>query len=175
MLVAPLITPPSGLVSHTMASLLKTQKANAANADAKGKGKRKAEEIMDIDEEEIQAPAPKKLRNKQRVLLLSSRGITHRMRHFMNDLEALLPHVKKGQSVPSPQHTRLINRTQTRSWTRRTTCTSSPSSRTCTTATTHSTSRRGGTRTCISGRRRHRTGRVSRCTSRTCTRWMSSR
>lgn len=28
--------------------------------------------------------------------MLSSRGITHRMRHFMNDLEALLPHVKKG-------------------------------------------------------------------------------
>ena len=85
-----------------MASLLKTQKANAAKADAKGKGKRKAGEIMDVDEEEIQAPAPKKMKNKQRVLLLSSRGITHRMRHLMNDLEVLLPHVKKGSSLPIP-------------------------------------------------------------------------
>lgn len=74
-----------------MSSVLKAQQKNAQKADAKGKGKRKAEE-MEVDE----VPAQKKPRNKQRVLLLSSRGITHRMRHFMNDLEALLPHVKKG-------------------------------------------------------------------------------
>lgn len=78
-----------------MASLLKAQKRNAEKADIKRKGKRKAEDV-DVDDEEVQEPAPKKLRNKQRVLLLSSRGITHRMRHLMNDLEALLPHVKKG-------------------------------------------------------------------------------
>lgn len=77
-----------------MASILKAQKANALKADAKGKGKRKADD-MDV-EEESEVPVLKKKRNKQRVLLLSSRGITHRMRHFMNDLEALLPHVKKG-------------------------------------------------------------------------------
>lgn len=70
-----------------MASLLKTQEANAA----KRKGKRKADDTdVDISEE------PKPKRNKQRVLLLSSRGVTHRMRHLMSDLEALLPHVKKG-------------------------------------------------------------------------------
>ncbi len=70
-----------------MASLLKEQK--------KAKGKRKADE-MEVDED--YAPVIKKPRNKQRVLMLSSRGINHRMRHFMNDLEALLPHVKKGVS-----------------------------------------------------------------------------
>lgn len=59
----------------------------------KGKGKRKAD-YMDGDDEVQQ---PKQKRNKQRVLLLSSRGVTHRMRHLMNDLEALLPHVKKGK------------------------------------------------------------------------------
>jgi ribosome biogenesis protein BRX1 len=70
-----------------MASLLKTQEANAA----KGKGKRKADDMeVDLPEE------PKPKRNKQRVLLLSSRGVTHRMRHLMSDLEVLLPHVKKG-------------------------------------------------------------------------------
>ena len=70
-----------------MASVLKVQKANAIKAE--GKGKRKADSI-DVDEPPVQK------KNKQRVLLLSSRGINHRMRHLMNDLEALLPHVKKG-------------------------------------------------------------------------------
>ncbi|KAF8710773.1 Brix, partial [Rhizoctonia solani] len=67
-----------------MSSLLKAQTANA-----KGKGKRPAND-------EGEAVPPRK-RNKQRVLLLSSRGITHRMRHLMGDLEALLPHIKKGK------------------------------------------------------------------------------
>ncbi|KAF9817851.1 hypothetical protein IEO21_03193 [Rhodonia placenta] len=89
-----------------MASILKTQKTNASKADAKGKGKRKAE-AMDIDEE-VQAPVPKKLKNKQRVLLLSSRGITHRMRHLMNDLETLLPHVKKDSKLDSKNHLHLL-------------------------------------------------------------------
>lgn len=70
-----------------MASLLKTQEANAT----KRKEKRKADDMgVDFSED------PKPKRNKQRVLLLSSRGVTHRMRHLMSDLEALLPHVKKG-------------------------------------------------------------------------------
>jgi ribosome biogenesis protein BRX1 len=76
-----------------MAPLLITQKAYAAKLDAKGKGKRKADDI-NVDDDVQQ---PKQKRNKQRVLLLSSRGITHRMRHLMNDLETLLPHVKKGK------------------------------------------------------------------------------
>jgi ribosome biogenesis protein BRX1 len=75
-----------------MSSVLKAQKANATKSDPKGK--RKADE-MDVDD--VETPLPKKKKNKQRVLLLSSRGITHRMRHFMNDLEVLLPHVKKGE------------------------------------------------------------------------------
>lgn len=57
------------------------------------KGKRKADH-MGVDEPA--SDEPKRKRNKQRVLLLSSRGVTHRMRHLMNDLGALLPHVKKG-------------------------------------------------------------------------------
>ena len=85
-----------------MASILKAQKANAK--DVKGKGKRRADE-MDVDAEERAGPvagedavvAERKVKkNKQRVLLLSSRGVTQRMRHLMADIEALLPHVKKG-------------------------------------------------------------------------------
>jgi len=68
-------------------------KTRPVQLDAKGKGKRKADD-MDIEDEVQQ---PKRKRNKQRVLLLSSRGITHRMRHLMNDLETLLAHAKKGK------------------------------------------------------------------------------
>ncbi|ESK86734.1 ribosome biogenesis protein brx1 [Moniliophthora roreri MCA 2997] len=88
-----------------MASILKAQKANASKADAKGK--RKADD-MDVDEEEQAISAPKKMKNKQRVLLLSSRGITHRMRHLMNDIEALLPHVKKDSKLDSKSQLHLL-------------------------------------------------------------------
>ncbi|CAE6523410.1 unnamed protein product [Rhizoctonia solani] len=78
-----------------MSSLLKAQTTNA-----KGKGKRPAND-------EGEAGPPRK-RNKQRVLLLSSRGITHRMRHLMGDLEALLPHIKKDSKLDSKNHLHLL-------------------------------------------------------------------
>jgi ribosome biogenesis protein BRX1 len=81
-----------------MASLVKAGKANAERKKlSEGKRKLEAEEDdeMEVDEAETPAP-PKKKRNKQRVLMLSSRGVTHRMRHLMNDLEALFPQIKKG-------------------------------------------------------------------------------
>ncbi|KAF5380869.1 hypothetical protein D9615_004145 [Tricholomella constricta] len=89
-----------------MASVLKAQKANASKADAAGKGKRKADD-MDVDQD-TEVVAPKKKKNKQRVLLLSSRGITHRMRHLVNDLEALLPHVKKDSKLDSKSQLHLL-------------------------------------------------------------------
>lgn len=70
--------------------MLKAQK-RAGTKD----NKRKAEEA-DGEIADLAGPSKKAKRNKQRVLMLSSRGVTHRMRHLMNDLEALLPHVKKG-------------------------------------------------------------------------------
>ena len=80
-----------------MATLHGTAKRAVELSAAKGKGKEKIKESdMDIDEVVDESQPPKKKRNKQRVLMLSSRGVTHRMRHLMNDLEALLPHVKKG-------------------------------------------------------------------------------
>ena len=91
-----------------MSSILKAQKANASKSDLKGKQKCRADE-MDVDEDEDVVPMAKKKKNKQRVLLLSSRGITHRMRHLMNDLEALLPHVKKGAFCKPHIHARLFN------------------------------------------------------------------
>lgn len=47
---------------------------------------------------------------KDKVLLLSSRNTTGRMRHFMLDLQALLPHTKKGEStMKSSVRIMLIN------------------------------------------------------------------
>ncbi|EJF66282.1 Brix-domain-containing protein [Dichomitus squalens LYAD-421 SS1] len=80
-----------------MASLLKESR--------KAKGKRNADD-MEIDQDH--GPVMKKPRNKQRVLMLSSRGINHRMRHLMNDLEALLPHVKKDSKLDSKNHLHLL-------------------------------------------------------------------
>ncbi|THH27047.1 hypothetical protein EUX98_g7140 [Antrodiella citrinella] len=87
-----------------MATVLKAQKVQAAKADLKGK--RKAE-VMDVEDDTTDTPK-KRTKNKQRVLLLSSRGITHRMRHFMNDLEVLLPHVKKDAKLDSKNHLHLL-------------------------------------------------------------------
>ena len=81
-----------------MASILEYPKYDASAR----KGKRKAAASdVDGDGDAYASATAKKKRNKQRVLLLSSRGITHRMRHLMNDLEAILPHVKKGVSPAS--------------------------------------------------------------------------
>ncbi|KAJ3866244.1 Brix domain-containing protein [Lentinula novae-zelandiae] len=101
-----------------MASILKAQRANAVKATHTGdrKGKKKADDMMELDDsdsgedmQEIEAvPATKNRKNKQRVLLLSSRGVTHRMRHLMNDLEVLLPHVKKDSKLDSKSQLQLL-------------------------------------------------------------------
>jgi len=87
--------------------VLKAQKANASKFETNNKGKRKADD-MGADGDEAEVAVPKKKKNKQRVLLLSSRGITHRMRHLMNDLEALLPHVKKDSKLDSKSQLHLL-------------------------------------------------------------------
>ncbi|KAG9542136.1 Brix-domain-containing protein, partial [Aureobasidium melanogenum] len=38
-------------------------------------------------------------KNRQRVLILSSRGITYRHRHLLNDLYSLLPHSRKDAKL----------------------------------------------------------------------------
>lgn len=68
--------------SNNMASVYKaTEKLS--------KGKKRAAE------DEASTVAEKK--RKDKVLLLSSRGVTQRMRHLLMDLETLLPHTKKGE------------------------------------------------------------------------------
>lgn len=59
------------------------------------KGKKRARA-----EEDAEAAGPSTVvekKRKDKVLMLSSRGVTQRMRHLLLDLETLLPHVKKGE------------------------------------------------------------------------------
>jgi len=48
-------------------------------------------------------------RNKQRVLVLSSRGITHRFRHLMLDVLKLLPHSTKDSKLEGKDRPMVIN------------------------------------------------------------------
>lgn len=84
-----------------MAPVLKVHEQDTAAIMEKRKGKRKVDDLNEDEEggDVRNDKSAKKKRNKQRVLLLSSRGITHRMRHLMNDLEVLFPHFKKGVCV----------------------------------------------------------------------------
>ena len=42
---------------------------------------------------------PSQPKNKQRVLILSSRGVTFRQRHLLNDIYSLLPHSRKDSKL----------------------------------------------------------------------------
>ncbi|GAA97361.1 uncharacterized protein L969DRAFT_87297 [Mixia osmundae IAM 14324] len=46
---------------------------------------------------------------KQKVLLLSSRGVSHRMRHLMADIGTLLPHSKKDAKLDSKHQLYMVN------------------------------------------------------------------
>ncbi|EIE81435.1 hypothetical protein RO3G_06140 [Rhizopus delemar RA 99-880] len=47
--------------------------------------------------------------NKQRVMMLCSRGVTYRYRHLMNDLEGLLPHSKKDAKLDTKNNLYILN------------------------------------------------------------------
>lgn len=97
-----------------MSSVFKTQSKHS-----KGKGRAQApaeeDEIMlengiESDEGEGVVTSSRKneedgekkdKRRKDKVLMLSSRGVTQRMRHLMHDVEVLLPHIKKGEWSPA--------------------------------------------------------------------------
>ena len=51
---------------------------------------------LDVEKPATNGAAKK---TKQRVLILSSRGITYRHRHLLNDLHALLPHSRKDAKL----------------------------------------------------------------------------
>ncbi|CAL3966843.1 unnamed protein product [Diplocarpon coronariae] len=54
-------------------------------------------------------PASGVKKNKQRVLILSSRGITYRHRHLLNDLSSLLPHGRKDAKLDTKSKLHQLN------------------------------------------------------------------
>ncbi|MCJ1280231.1 Ribosome biogenesis protein brx1 [Puttea exsequens] len=54
-------------------------------------------------------PQPHRPHLKQRVLLLSSRGTTHRHRHLLNDIHALLPHSRKESKLDTKSALHTLN------------------------------------------------------------------
>jgi ribosome biogenesis protein BRX1 len=46
---------------------------------------------------------------RQRLLLLTSRGVTHRHRHLLNDLAALLPHARKESKLDTKTRLQQLN------------------------------------------------------------------
>ncbi|KAL3140430.1 hypothetical protein ABBQ38_004690 [Trebouxia sp. C0009 RCD-2024] len=85
-------------------------------------GKRKAAPTPDVTQEPQQTPGGQKpakqaktstetpgFKNKEKVLLLSSRGITHRSRHLMLDLAQLLPHCKRDAKLDTKTDRGVIN------------------------------------------------------------------
>lgn len=86
-------------------------------------GKRKAGYVQVHDstkkQKSITAPVPKQdkpqpaaetsFKNKEKVLILSSRGITFRYRHLMTDLIALVPHSKKDSKLDTKNERGVLN------------------------------------------------------------------
>ncbi|SMR56677.1 unnamed protein product [Zymoseptoria tritici ST99CH_3D1] len=50
-----------------------------------------------------------KPKNRQRVLILTSRGVTYRHRHLLNDLHALLPHSRKDAKLDTKTQLHQLN------------------------------------------------------------------
>lgn len=71
---------------------------NSAAEDSKSK-KQKQADTKDVS----------KYINKQRTLVLSSRGITHRDRHLLSDLRDLLPHSKKDVKYDAKDELAAVN------------------------------------------------------------------
>ncbi|KAJ2967589.1 hypothetical protein NQ176_g9590 [Zarea fungicola] len=55
------------------------------------------------------APSAGPKKNKQRVLILSSRGVTYRHRHLLNDIASMLPHSRKDAKFDSKSRLSELN------------------------------------------------------------------
>lgn len=60
-------------------------------------------------EDVVAAPTKHSYTNKQRVLILSSRGITARYRHLLEDLKMLIPHHKKDNKLDDKGNIQAVN------------------------------------------------------------------
>ncbi|EQL04125.1 brix domain-containing protein 2 [Ophiocordyceps sinensis CO18] len=61
------------------------------------------------DSQKSEAPSNGVKKNKQRVLILSSRGVTYRHRHLLNDIASMLPHSRKDAKFDSKSRLNELN------------------------------------------------------------------
>lgn len=67
-----------------------------------GQPAKQADVAKEAEEEKDRIPGPVckgKWKNKERILIFSSRGINFRTRHLMQDLRMLMPHSKAGTKM----------------------------------------------------------------------------
>jgi ribosome biogenesis protein BRX1 len=84
--------------------------SDASMSDGEMREKRKQEQEAQEGEMKTRLERIKSgYTNKQKTLVLSSRGITHRYRHLMMDLLALLPHARKDSKLDTKQKLYVIN------------------------------------------------------------------
>merc|ERR1711939_837350 len=76
-----------------------------SKVNGKGKGRAALEEQGDQDQD----GRPMKKVFKQKTLVLTSRGITHRMRHLTKDLYSILPHSKMDAKLDTKHQLGLLN------------------------------------------------------------------
>ncbi|ELK31728.1 Ribosome biogenesis protein BRX1 like protein [Myotis davidii] len=88
----------------------KRPRKNGKDARPPAKPRDKAEEAEEEDRNRIPGPVCKgKWKNKERILIFSSRGINFRTRHLMQDLRMLMPHSKADTKMDRKDKLFVIN------------------------------------------------------------------
>uniref|UniRef100_A0A9L0T4Y4 Ribosome biogenesis protein BRX1 homolog n=1 Tax=Equus caballus TaxID=9796 RepID=A0A9L0T4Y4_HORSE len=88
----------------------KKPKRNEKDATPTAKRRDMAEEAEEEDRDRIPGPVCKgKWKNKERILIFSSRGINFRTRHLMQDLRMLMPHSKADTKMDRKDKLFVIN------------------------------------------------------------------
>mmetsp|Transcript_38055 Transcript_38055/g.84738 ORF Transcript_38055/g.84738 Transcript_38055/m.84738 type:complete len:303 (-) Transcript_38055:516-1424(-) len=85
------------------------KEAAAAEASAPEIQPSKKSKVLAPSDAAALQPSATDFKNKEKVLILSTRGITFRYRHLMNDLIQLLPHCKKDNKLDTKNDRGVIN------------------------------------------------------------------
>ncbi|KFO28616.1 Ribosome biogenesis protein BRX1 like protein [Fukomys damarensis] len=88
----------------------KKPKRNRKDAGLPAKSSVEPEEMEEVEKDRIPGPVCKgKWKNKEWVLIFSSRGINFRTRHLMQDLRTLMPHSKADTKMDRKDKLFVIN------------------------------------------------------------------
>lgn len=80
-----------------------------ADSSAEPEADASAGPVVQKDAATASEPPKKRLKNKTKVLFLTTRGVTARFRHLIEDLRVLLPHAKKEQKHDAKHTLQIAN------------------------------------------------------------------